>query len=81
MRPSMHFSGVYGNIEDDKSSAVAVTINPMGTSSKVKEREADQNTSKKKKEQHEQLKKFFEKNKDKYSDEDDMRLLRECVFF
>ena len=74
MRPTLHFGGLYGDMENNDSSEV-VTINPMD-SSMTKTTSKAKNVSKKK--QYEQLKKFFEKNKDKYSDEEDINLMRKC---
>ena len=82
MRPTMNFSGIYGDMEVDDSSDV-VTINPMDPRNRKSELNSDakgsvdKNISKRR--QYDHLKRFFEKNKDKYSDEDDIKLFRKIL--
>ena len=73
----MHFGGIYGDMDEIESS-IDITTNPMDTSIRKAANKgkvaADKNLSKQN--QYEELKRFYEKNKDKYSDEEDIRISR-----
>ena len=78
MRPTLHFGGVYGDMEDYKISDV-ITMNPMKNTNTRKSKSKSKAQNPSKSTQYEQLKRFFDKNKDKYSDEDDINLFRKIL--
>ena len=69
MRPTIHLSSLYDNMEDGRNSELVVNYNPsLLYANTVPSKEKDEL----KIQQFEKFKRFFQKNKDKYSDEDDI---------
>ena len=69
MRPTIHLSSVYNNMEDGRNSELVVNYNPsLLFANTVPSKDKDELKIK----QFEKFKRFFQKFKDKYSDEDDV---------
>ena len=74
-RQSLHFSAIYDVAELGRGSILETTVNPMDKMPRNTKSKADTNAARRK--QLEKYKLFFEKHRNKYSD-DDIDLIRKC---